>query len=82
MLASHVARQERLYRIAAPLLVKNALLCRTNSRALLGFTAKNRMSYSADMVDDDSSATFDVPGEDRSHRANGSRFDTARWGVE
>ncbi len=51
MLASHVARQERLYRIAAPLLVKNALLCRTNSRALLGFTAKNRMSYSADMID-------------------------------
>jgi membrane-associated protease RseP (regulator of RpoE activity) len=45
------ARQERLYRVAAPLLVNNAVLCRSNARALLGFTAKNQYSYSSEMMD-------------------------------
>ena len=50
-LSALTARQERVYRVAAPLLVNNAVLCRSNARPLLGFTAKNQYSYSADMVD-------------------------------
>ncbi|MCF8163687.1 MAG: M48 family metalloprotease [Sulfuritalea sp.] len=38
-------RQEHIYRIAAPLIIKNAVLCRTQARPLLGFTAKNQYSY-------------------------------------
>lgn len=41
-----VAQQDRLYRVAAPLLTANAPLCKGNARYLLGFTAKNRYSYS------------------------------------
>jgi hypothetical protein len=37
--------QDRLYRVAAPLLINNAELCKTQARNLLGFTAKNRYSY-------------------------------------
>lgn len=44
-----VARQERIYRVAAPLMVKNAPLCRTQARPLLGFTAKNRYSYPSEL---------------------------------
>ena len=40
-----VLRQERIYRIAAPLIIKNAVLCKTQARPLLGFTAKNHYSY-------------------------------------
>ena len=36
--------QERLYKVAAPLLIDNAELCKTHARNLLGFTAKNRYS--------------------------------------
>lgn len=50
-LASLTARQERVYRVAAPLLVNNAVLCKSNARPLLGFTAKNQYSYSAEMVE-------------------------------
>lgn len=39
------ALQERLYHVAAPLLIENAELCKTHARNLLGFTAKNRYSY-------------------------------------
>ena len=39
------ALQDRLYRVAAPLLINNAELCKSNARNLLGFTAKNRYSY-------------------------------------
>ncbi len=39
------ALQERLYRVAAPLLINNAELCKDKARNLLGFTAKNRYSY-------------------------------------
>ena len=45
-----VARQERIYRVAAPLMVKNAPLCRSQARPLLGFTAKNRYSYPAELA--------------------------------
>lgn len=39
------ALQDRLYRVAAPLLIDNAELCKANARNLLGFTAKNRYAY-------------------------------------
>jgi beta-barrel assembly-enhancing protease len=45
-----VQHQERLYRVSAPLLVNNADLCRGSARNLLGFTAKNKYSYSADFI--------------------------------
>jgi beta-barrel assembly-enhancing protease len=45
-----VALQERLYRIAAPLLVNNAELCQGTARNLLGFTAKNKYSYSSEFI--------------------------------
>jgi len=40
--------QNRLYRVAAPLLIQNAELCKGQARNLLGFTAKNRWSYPGD----------------------------------
>jgi hypothetical protein len=45
-----VARQERIYRVAAPLMVKNAPLCRSFARPLLGFTAKNLYSYPVELA--------------------------------
>ena len=39
------AMQDRLYRVAAPLLIKNAELCKDKARNLLGFTARNRYWY-------------------------------------
>ena len=42
------AMQERLYRVAAPLMINNADLCKTNARNLLGFTARNRYWYTGD----------------------------------
>lgn len=51
LLRSWVVQQERLYRVAAPLLVNNTELCKANARNLLGFTAKNRYSYSSDFAD-------------------------------
>ncbi len=44
-----ISRQERVYRIAAPLITKNAVLCRTQARPLLGFTAKNVYSYPTEL---------------------------------
>jgi membrane-associated protease RseP (regulator of RpoE activity) len=46
-----ISRQDRLYRVAAPLLVNNPELCKGNARNLLGFTAKNKYSYSEELVD-------------------------------
>lgn len=46
-----VAHQDRLYRVAAPLLVNNGELCKNNARNLLGFTAKTRYSYSSEYID-------------------------------
>ncbi|MGW8394007.1 M48 family metalloprotease [Pseudoduganella sp. HUAS MS19] len=43
--------QERLYRIAAPLLINNADLCKAQARNLLGFTAKNKYSYPGEYAD-------------------------------
>lgn len=43
-------QQDRLYRVAAPLLVSNAPLCKGNARNLIGFSAKNKYSYSEDYV--------------------------------
>ena len=50
-LSQMVALQDRLYRVAGPLLINNADLCRTQARNLLGFTAKNKYSYSGEFVD-------------------------------
>jgi len=50
-LSEMVALQDRLYRIAGPLLINNADLCRSQARNLLGFTAKNKYSYSGEFVD-------------------------------
>ncbi|MES2127625.1 MAG: M48 family metallopeptidase [Pseudomonadota bacterium] len=44
-LTKMAAMQDRLYRVAAPLLINNADLCKNQARNLLGFTAKNRYSY-------------------------------------
>jgi len=46
-----IARQDRVYRVIAPLIVKNAVLCKTAARPLLGFTAKNRYSFPAELRD-------------------------------
>ncbi|WP_295996140.1 M48 family metallopeptidase [Rugamonas sp.] len=43
--------QDRLYRVAAPLLIDNADLCKAQARNLLGFTAKNKYSYPGDFAD-------------------------------
>ena len=49
-LVRYVANQEKLYRIAAPLLVKNAPLCKSATRNIMGFTAKNQYSYSSELA--------------------------------
>ncbi len=41
-----VDQQDRLYRVAAPLLINNTELCPRHSRNLLGLTAKTKYSYS------------------------------------
>ncbi|PUA16791.1 peptidase M48 [Glaciimonas sp. PCH181] len=46
-----VTQQDRLYAVAAPLLVNNADLCRNNARNLLGFTAKTKYSYSSEFIE-------------------------------
>ncbi|MES2932925.1 MAG: M48 family metallopeptidase [Pseudomonadota bacterium] len=43
--------QDRLDAIAAPLLMKNSELCKKQSRLLLGFSAKNKYSYSRELAD-------------------------------
>ncbi|SDG00657.1 MULTISPECIES: M48 family metallopeptidase [unclassified Duganella] len=50
-LSQVVALQDRLYRVAGPLLINNADLCRTQARNLLGFTAKNKYSYPGEFGD-------------------------------
>lgn len=42
-------RQDRVYRVITPLLVNNTPLCKSSARPLLGFTAKNRYSYPAEL---------------------------------
>lgn len=50
-LKARIALQDRLYRVAAPLLVKSPDLCKSNARKLLGFTAKNKYSFTPEFVD-------------------------------
>ena len=45
-----IAQQERVYRVAAPIIIKSAVLCRTQARPLLGFTAKNQYSYPPELM--------------------------------
>lgn len=40
--------QERLYKVAAPLLIQNTELCKAQARNLLGFTARNRYWYAGE----------------------------------
>ena len=49
MLRDIVSQQDRLYRVAAPLLVNNTELCKGNARNLLGFTAKSKYSFSDEL---------------------------------
>lgn len=42
--------QNRIDRVAGPLLVNNADLCKGHARKLLGFSAKNKYSYSAELA--------------------------------
>jgi len=58
-LRNMIAMQDRLYKVAAPLLTNNAPLCKGNARSLLGFTAKNAYSYSAQFVSAAQSLGFD-----------------------
>ncbi|CDG81828.1 M48 family metallopeptidase [Janthinobacterium agaricidamnosum] len=50
-LGKMVMLQDRLYKVAAPLLINNADLCKTQARNLLGFTAKNKYSYPGEYAD-------------------------------
>jgi peptidase M48-like protein len=54
-----VTLQDRLYKTAAPLLTNNAPLCKGNARNLLGFTAKNKYSYSSQFSNAAQSFGFD-----------------------
>lgn len=49
-LSALLASQDRVYRVVAPLITKNAPLCKTASRPLLGFTAKNKYSYPPELT--------------------------------
>jgi hypothetical protein len=49
-LQSLVTQQDRLDRVAAPLLVNNPAICKDNARNILGFTAKNKYSYSEELA--------------------------------
>jgi beta-barrel assembly-enhancing protease len=42
--------QDQLYRVTAPILVNNTELCKGNARNLLGFSAKNKYSYSVELA--------------------------------
>jgi hypothetical protein len=50
-LQAWVDQQNRLYRIAAPLMLNNTELCRRHARNLLGLTAKTRYSYTEEYAD-------------------------------
>jgi Peptidase family M48 len=66
-LSAMVDQQDRLYRVAAPLLINNVDLCRTAARGLLGFTAKNKWSYPGEYAD----AAAAVLGYDDALRVSG-----------
>ena len=50
-LRNWVDQHERLYVLAAPLLLNNTPLCKRNAQALLGLTAKTQYSYSMHFAD-------------------------------
>ncbi|HJV86630.1 MAG TPA: peptidase M48 [Noviherbaspirillum sp.] len=50
-LQAWVDQQDRLYKVAAPLLIGNTELCERHVRQLLGFTAKNQYSYTDELAD-------------------------------
>lgn len=50
VLQSWITQQQRLYQVAAPLLLRNTPLCPLLARKILGFTAKNAYSFSSDFV--------------------------------
>lgn len=52
LLRDWVAQQARLYRVAAPLLINNTVLCPAHARNILGLTAKTQYSYSDSFVAD------------------------------
>ncbi|KAF1046561.1 MAG: Beta-barrel assembly-enhancing protease [Herbaspirillum frisingense] len=54
-----IGQQDRLYRVAAPLLTTNAQLCRGNAHNLLGFTAKNKYSFPIEYADTARSLGYD-----------------------
>ncbi|RXZ38113.1 peptidase M48 [Oxalobacteraceae bacterium CAVE-383] len=58
-LRNMIAMQDRLFKIASPLLTANAPLCKGNARYLLGFTAKNKYSYSKAMASAAQSLGYD-----------------------
>ncbi|HEY4317255.1 MAG TPA: M48 family metallopeptidase [Herbaspirillum sp.] len=58
-LRNMIAMQDRLFKVASPLLTANAQLCKGNARYLLGFTAKNKYSYSMAMAPAAQSLGFD-----------------------
>jgi hypothetical protein len=47
-LTKMAAMQDRLYKVAAPLLINNAEVCKSHARNMLGFTARNRYWYPGD----------------------------------
>lgn len=49
-LRAWVQDHNRLYKVAAPLMIANVDLCHNKARRILGFTAKTRYSYSLDFV--------------------------------
>jgi hypothetical protein len=69
------AMQDRLFKVTAPLLTANAPLCKGNARYLLGFTAKNKYSFSLSMANAAQSVGFDdrlqvtdvLPGSGAAH---------------
>jgi hypothetical protein len=56
MMRTWRARQERLDRISAPLLMNNAALCKRHAHQLPGFTAKTKYSFSKAFIGEASSA--------------------------
>lgn len=46
-----VEQQARLDKIASPLLLKNAAICKKKSRMILGLTAKTKYSYTDDFIE-------------------------------
>jgi beta-barrel assembly-enhancing protease len=59
VLRSWMEQHDRLYRVAAPLLLKNVQACGDRTRNMLGFTAKNKYSNTEDFIDAATELGFD-----------------------